>query len=41
MLHKFEVGDEFTIKDGRVVGNPEDALKNQKKLIAAWKIGSR
>ena len=34
-------GHAFTIKDGKVVGNREDALKIKKKLIGAWKIGTR
>lgn len=34
-------GHAFTIKDGKVVGNREDALKIKKKIIGAWKIGTR
>lgn len=34
-------GHAFTIKDGKVVGNFSDAVKIRKKVIAAWKIGTR
>jgi hypothetical protein len=34
-------GHAFTIKDGKVVGNREDALKIKRKLVSAWKIGTR
>jgi hypothetical protein len=30
----------FTIKDGSVIGNPEDATKLRKVIKNAWKIGS-
>jgi hypothetical protein len=29
----------FTIKDGSVIGNPEDATKLRKIIKNAWKIG--
>lgn len=34
-------GHAFTIKDGKVVGNFNDAIQIRKKIIAAWKIGTR
>lgn len=34
-------GHAFTIKNGKVVGNFNDAVKIRKKVIAAWKIGTR
>ena len=34
-------GHAFTIKDGKVVGNFSDAVKIRKKVIGAWKIGTR
>lgn len=33
-------GHAFTIKDGNVIGNVEDAIKTRKILKAAWKIGT-
>jgi len=32
-------GHAFTIKDGVVIGNPEDGKKIKKHIIGAWKIG--
>ena len=32
-------GHAFTIKDGVVIGNPEDATKRKKTIYGAWKIG--
>jgi predicted transcriptional regulator len=32
-------GHAFTIKDGVVIGNPEDATKRKKTINGAWKIG--
>lgn len=34
-------GHAFTIKNGKVVGNFSDSVKIRKKVIAAWKIGTR
>jgi hypothetical protein len=34
-------GHAFTIKDGKVVGNFNDAIQIRKKIVAAWKIGTR
>jgi hypothetical protein len=32
-------GHAFTIKDGVVIGNPEDATQRKKNILGAWKIG--
>lgn len=32
-------GHAFTIKDGVVIGNPEDATQRKKVIFGAWKIG--
>ena len=32
-------GHAFTIKDGVVIGNPDDATKRKKTIYGAWKIG--
>ena len=32
-------GHTFTIKDGVVIGNPEDGKKMKKHIVGAWKIG--
>jgi hypothetical protein len=32
-------GHAFTIKDGIVIGNPEDGKKMKKQIIGAWKLG--
>lgn len=32
-------GHAFTIKDGSVIGNPEDATKLRKVIKNAWKVG--
>jgi hypothetical protein len=32
-------GHAFTIKDGVVIGNTEDALQRKKVIYGAWKIG--
>jgi hypothetical protein len=32
-------GHAFTIKDGVVIGNPEDGKKMKKHIVGAWKIG--
>lgn len=32
-------GHAFTIKDGVVIGNPEDATQRKKVIYGAWKIG--
>jgi hypothetical protein len=32
-------GHAFTIKDGVVIGNPEDATQRKKNIFGAWKIG--
>jgi hypothetical protein len=32
-------GHTFTLKDGKVIGNFEDARKLRKKITGAWKIG--
>lgn len=32
-------GHAFTIKDGVVIGNPDDATKRKKVIYGAWKIG--
>jgi hypothetical protein len=34
-------GHAFTIKDGKVVGNFSDAVKIRKRVVSAWKIGTR
>ena len=30
----------FTIKDGVVIGNREDAIQKRKIMLLAWKVGS-
>jgi hypothetical protein len=32
-------GHAFTVKDGAVIGNSEDAKKTKKHIVGAWKIG--
>lgn len=32
-------GHAFTVKDGAVIGNTEDAKKTKKHIVGAWKIG--
>jgi hypothetical protein len=32
-------GHAFTIKDGVVIGNPEDATQRKKNILGAWRIG--
>ena len=32
-------GHPFTIKDGVVIGNTDDALQRKKVIYGAWKIG--
>jgi hypothetical protein len=32
-------GHAFTIKDGVVIGNAEDATQRKKNIFGAWKIG--
>jgi hypothetical protein len=32
-------GHAFTIKDGVVIGNPDDGKKMRKHIAGAWKIG--
>ena len=32
-------GHAFTVKDGSVIGNTEDAKKTKKHIVGAWKIG--
>lgn len=32
-------GHTFTLKDGNVIGNSEDARKIKRKITGAWKIG--
>ena len=32
-------GHAFTVKDGAVIGNKEDAKKTKKHILGAWKIG--
>jgi hypothetical protein len=32
-------GHAFTIKDGIVIGNPDDSKKMKKHIVRAWKIG--
>ena len=32
-------GHAFTIKDGVVIGNPDDAIQRKKVIFSAWKIG--
>jgi hypothetical protein len=32
-------GHAFAIKDGVVIGNPEDATQRKKVILGAWKIG--
>ena len=33
-------GHAFTVKDGSVIGNPNDAVQIRKVIKNAWKIGS-
>jgi hypothetical protein len=33
-------GHAFTIKDGVVIGNHDDAVQKRKRVLLAWKVGS-
>jgi hypothetical protein len=34
-------GHAFTVKDGNIIGNLDDAIKTRRVILGAWRIGSK